>query len=429
MVTISSSLTDFCIDSESSISAGIDLGTTDLYGVSQELRFLALGDWGQLGCISIDCNVGIMNTMATAMNEYSSAFNPNFVISVGDHFYQNGLESDFDPRWKTSFEDIFSAKNIYWYTILGNHDWYPNKINYNLKKPSISYDDGTQAQISYTTSNWNENKRWCLPYYHYTFAYNFKAINKTIRFIGIDTLLIQYCRDNGQYDTEEYCHGDSIPNVAEFWVWFIEILKAAKSNDEFIAIFTHYSVVSNGNYGLFNPNNEKCTGVTTENIVLRNLTNIMVEYGVDLYIAGHEHNSNLFYGTPNLENLSDETSNYSDDDKYIELLVGSFGKTNGNNCGNYSDIKQQYRNSSIVWNMIYGTTMPGFGAVTINGSHLYTSIIDENKKIKAQYLVEWNDEFEIVNTEYFTTQQQADSVYSSFQFYHVYVLLVFVMNI
>ena len=46
-------MTDFCIDSELSVNSGIDLGVTNLYGTTPELKFLALGDWGQIGILSM----------------------------------------------------------------------------------------------------------------------------------------------------------------------------------------------------------------------------------------------------------------------------------------------------------------------------------------------------------------------------------------
>ena len=40
------------------------------------------------------------------MNKVSLERGVEAVISVGDHFYLDGVESVDDPRWKLTFEDV-----------------------------------------------------------------------------------------------------------------------------------------------------------------------------------------------------------------------------------------------------------------------------------------------------------------------------------
>lgn len=71
-----------------------------------------------------------------------------FIISVGDNFYTNGVASVDDPMWKTSFEDIYKGANLFidWYPVLGNHDYRGNP----------------QAQIDYSkrSRRWKGIKCW-----------------------------------------------------------------------------------------------------------------------------------------------------------------------------------------------------------------------------------------------------------------------------
>ncbi|KAG2562575.1 hypothetical protein PVAP13_8KG272500 [Panicum virgatum] len=49
----------------------------------------------------------------------------DFVVSVGDNFYKNGLTGVDDKAFEESFTNIYTTKSLHkpWYTILGNHDY------------------------------------------------------------------------------------------------------------------------------------------------------------------------------------------------------------------------------------------------------------------------------------------------------------------
>jgi tartrate-resistant acid phosphatase type 5 len=68
-----------------------------------------------------------------------------FIVSVGDNFYEKGVQSAVDPQWKSSFEDVYTASSLAvpWYAILGNHD----------------YKGRPQAQLDYAKSHPN----WKMP--------------------------------------------------------------------------------------------------------------------------------------------------------------------------------------------------------------------------------------------------------------------------
>jgi len=82
------------------------------------------------------------------MGETAKALDAAFVISVGDNFYEDGVASIDDPKWKTSFEDVYTAPSLQipWYVALGNHDYHGN----------------TQAQLDYAQASkrWNMLGRW-----------------------------------------------------------------------------------------------------------------------------------------------------------------------------------------------------------------------------------------------------------------------------
>ena len=55
------------------------------------LRWLMIGDWGISGYNQ--------NNVAKAMGTYASAYTPSFVLSLGDNFYNNGVQSTSDSLW------------------------------------------------------------------------------------------------------------------------------------------------------------------------------------------------------------------------------------------------------------------------------------------------------------------------------------------
>lgn len=102
------------------------------------LTFLAVGDWGRDGKDNQTEVAGQMGLVAAALDA-------RFVISVGDNFYEDGVQGVDDPQWQTSFEDVYAAPSLQvpWHVALGNHD----------------YHGDSQAQLDYSA----KSRRWRLP--------------------------------------------------------------------------------------------------------------------------------------------------------------------------------------------------------------------------------------------------------------------------
>ncbi|EFJ08246.1 hypothetical protein SELMODRAFT_132000, partial [Selaginella moellendorffii] len=82
------------------------------------LNFLVIGDWGRNGFYN-------QSLVASQMGRVGELLDIDFVISVGDNFYNTGLTGVKDPKFTTSFSRIYTAPSLQkpWYTILGNHDY------------------------------------------------------------------------------------------------------------------------------------------------------------------------------------------------------------------------------------------------------------------------------------------------------------------
>jgi tartrate-resistant acid phosphatase type 5 len=105
-------------------------------------NFLVVGDWGRDGNAH-------QHEVAVQMGRAAHSLASQYVFSVGDNFYEDGVQSTSDPLWRSSFEAIYSAPSLQvpWYVALGNHD----------------YRGSPQAQIDYATIS----QRWRMPSRYY----------------------------------------------------------------------------------------------------------------------------------------------------------------------------------------------------------------------------------------------------------------------
>ncbi|WVZ51294.1 hypothetical protein U9M48_002450 [Paspalum notatum var. saurae] len=82
------------------------------------ITMLAVGDWGRRGQFN-------QSLVAEQMGIIGEKMDIDFVVSVGDNFYSNGLTGIDDKAFEESFVNIYTAKSLQkpWYTVLGNHDY------------------------------------------------------------------------------------------------------------------------------------------------------------------------------------------------------------------------------------------------------------------------------------------------------------------
>jgi acid phosphatase len=116
----------------SALPASIVL-TVPARAAAQALPFVVIGDWGRRGADH-------QAEVARRMGETASAIGSRFVISVGDNFYEDGVQSLEDAHWRQSFEEIYTAPALQtpWHVILGNHDYRGEiapQLAYHTKSP------------------------------------------------------------------------------------------------------------------------------------------------------------------------------------------------------------------------------------------------------------------------------------------------------
>ncbi len=132
-----------------------------------ELLFFALGDHGS--------GSDDQRRVAAAMErEAEGDRRPDFILLLGDNFYNNGVSSVFDPQWRDKFETIYDGKALKqtpFYAVLGNHD----------------HRRDVQAQVQYSREK-RGSGRWIMPDRFYSVDLGRVKERPLIRLVGLDTL-------------------------------------------------------------------------------------------------------------------------------------------------------------------------------------------------------------------------------------------------
>jgi 3',5'-cyclic AMP phosphodiesterase CpdA len=188
------------------------------------------------------------------MARQASRLQPDFIISTGDNFYDEGVLSVDDPLWKTAFEDVYhhEALQLPWFCVLGNHD----------------YGGDTAAQLRYSRIS----GRWHMPGRYF----NHKLQNGSLSadFIFSDTTPL----------IEEYRQSESHPDVIfqnpdRQLNWLRRQL--AESNANWKIVIGHHPVYSSS----------PMHGDTEE--LLQAYLPLFRTYEADAYLCGHEHDLQL----------------------------------------------------------------------------------------------------------------------------------------
>jgi len=221
---------------------------------SPMLEFYNLGDWGLPGSFQVK--------VADAMKNRHNQHPVDFLVSVGDNFYDSGVSSVDDAQWKNSYTDIYGDMKLKWYSILGNHDY--------VLSP--------EAQIQYYKDHESE-QNWIMKDYYY--SENFTVCGSDAHssdcfstiFIFLDTMPL-----NPDMDSKAVVkHAETKAQLQ--LAWLESTLKAAQNYD-WKFIVQHYPIYSAGANG--------------DNTVLQKvLWDLFITYKVDAIFAGHDHSMQL----------------------------------------------------------------------------------------------------------------------------------------
>jgi len=214
---------------------------------SSGLNFIVFGDWGRNGETD-------QVEVATQMAKAAQGIGAKFIISVGDNFYENGVSSDKDPQWQSSFENVYgdAALQVPWYSILGNHD----------------YHGDCDAQIAYGQSH----PRWVMPSRYFLRSEKIDT-ETTADFFYLDTTPMikgYYSLANSEKTGPQVVTQDVPKQLA----WFKDALAASKA--QWKIVIAHHPIYSGGEHG-----------DTPE--LIEHILPLLHDYKVQAYFNGHDH--------------------------------------------------------------------------------------------------------------------------------------------
>jgi acid phosphatase len=224
---------------------GATTAETPIAASRSELTFLIFGDWGRGGEFH-QRDVGNQMGLAAAKRQC------RFIVSVGDNFYEKGVQGAADPQWKSSFEDVYTAASLAvpWYVILGNHD----------------YKGRPQAQLDYANSHPN----WKMPARYFS-AVEAISDKEKVEFFFIDTSpLVEEYRDKKDM-RDEIISQDTSAQVR----WLDHAL--SNSTAAWKIVIGHHPIFSGGSEHGDQPE------------LIRDINPLLEKHRVAAYFNGHDH--------------------------------------------------------------------------------------------------------------------------------------------
>lgn len=207
-----------------------------------DLYFLAVGDWGQPAAQG-------QKQVAAAMAATADERAQRFVVSLGDNFYRDGVTGVDDPRWRTSFEDIYDAPSLQcrWHPILGNHDRRGDAM----------------AQVAYS----QKSARWTMPAPFYWLSEPLSD-SSTVDFFFLDTTVIV----NDHSGLHYLMSGNS---GDEQLSWLDQALAASRARWKIV--IGHHPILSSGPHG-------------STSALVSQVKPLLERHGAAIYVCGHDHN-------------------------------------------------------------------------------------------------------------------------------------------
>src|ERR1700756_31008 len=210
-----------------------------------DLRFLIFGDWGREGQFH-------QTDVATQMGLAAATRKCRFIVSVGDNFYEKGVQSATDPQWKSSFEAIYTASSLSvpWYVILGNHD----------------YKGRPEAQLDYAKAH----PDWKMP------ARYFSAVEPITKTENVEFFFIDTSPFVEEYQTKEEMRDEIVSQDTNAQVaWLDQALSNSKATWKIV--IGHHPIFSGGSEHGDQPE------------LIRDIKPLLEKHRVPAYFNGHDH--------------------------------------------------------------------------------------------------------------------------------------------
>ncbi|HEY0076250.1 MAG TPA: tartrate-resistant acid phosphatase type 5 family protein [Abditibacteriaceae bacterium] len=267
------------------LTAFVFLPLTLAQAAPDELRFMVMGDWGKpLSKEQPHLPTAGQKQVAEAMARYAEVhkmFSPvQFVVLTGDNFYEGGVTGVDDIQWKTKFENVYDPKRLPmpFIAVLGNHDWRTNP------SAQIAYAGVNGARLVDPGIGWRKRSapprpyiapgtRWQMDGFYYKRTYPLPTRSEFDTLIAPTTPLTDFFF----IDTDLWNYG--LTKLADAQLKWLEAeLKNSKATWQIVV--AHHPLFTDGAHA-----------PDTELVKLREiLLPLFKKYGVDTFLAGHDHN-------------------------------------------------------------------------------------------------------------------------------------------
>mmetsp|Transcript_9282 Transcript_9282/g.13986 ORF Transcript_9282/g.13986 Transcript_9282/m.13986 type:complete len:443 (-) Transcript_9282:100-1428(-) len=283
-------------------------------------NFLMHGDWGW--------NSFNQTLTSYEMAVYAWLVNAEFVIALGDNFYEDGVTDTHDELWDTAFHDVYAspALNVKWYGVLGNHDYHGN----------------IEAQIDRSVVS--GETMWYMPATYYSIDYELKD-GGILTIVYIDTCLL----DPYAKDTEDILNNANwVEERTNQLEWIDNTLAAAALKSNWIVVAGHYPIYSIGEHG-------------DDQYLIDDLLPLLLDHGVHAYFAGHDHLHQHIYKD------------------------GLHHITSGNSAGRgpFDEHGYAYLGVSAATNQVLHWFLDcGFAITSVDKTHLNVTFVDNHGQVR-----------------------------------------------
>uniref|UniRef100_A0A672Y5V9 Tartrate-resistant acid phosphatase type 5 n=1 Tax=Sphaeramia orbicularis TaxID=375764 RepID=A0A672Y5V9_9TELE len=206
------------------------------------IKFLAIGDWG--GLPYPPYITAVQKATAQEMSKVAEQMGADFVLALGDNFYYKGVNSVDSPRFKDTFESVYTAKSL--------------KIP--CKLPSKRSSDDYISDLKF-------------PAYYYELNFHIPNTQKILTIIMLDTVLL--CGNSDDFLDGQPKGPLLTAEANRQLVWLQD--RMARSRADFLLVAGHYPVWSVSEHG-------------PTQCLLQKLHPLLNKYKATAYLCGHDHN-------------------------------------------------------------------------------------------------------------------------------------------
>jgi hypothetical protein len=213
-----------------------------------------MGDGGEGNEAQYAVGEAVRDVCAAKTDSHSGC---DFVLYLGDNFYNGGVDGIDDSQFATKFEDPYAVLDLPFYVVLGNHDYGETSLEYSKSDYQVAYS--------------SQSEKWIMPDEYYTFQ------EDHAQFFGLDTnaIMLEELTLLGWGDHDQ-----------DSW---LESLFGSSTATWKIA-FGHHPYISNGQHGNAGEYEGYDWLPVANGETIEDFFDDHICGKIDVYFSGHDHN-------------------------------------------------------------------------------------------------------------------------------------------